>query len=116
MRAPILLSLLIATPAFAADWVDLFDGKTLQGWRQQNGTATYRVADGAIVGEIFIGSKGLGFLIVSSTGGLDLTGTFTACLVVTVISLIATLVIARHGPRLLGRSPETIGGATAAAF
>ncbi|MXY68531.1 MAG: DUF1080 domain-containing protein [Acidobacteriia bacterium] len=33
------------------DWVDLFDGKTLQGWRQQNGTATYRVADGAIVGE-----------------------------------------------------------------
>ena len=71
---------------------------------------------GAIVGEIFIGSKGLGFLIVSSTGGLDLTGTFTACLVVTVISLIATLVIARHGPRLLGRSPGTIGGSAGAAF
>ena len=51
MRAPILLSLLIATPAFAADWVDLFDGKTLQGWRQHNGTATYRVVDGATVGE-----------------------------------------------------------------
>ena len=56
MRAPILLSPLIAPPAFAADWVDLFDGKTLQGWRQHDGTATYRVADGAIVGETAEGS------------------------------------------------------------
>ena len=71
---------------------------------------------GAIVGEIFIGSEGLGFLIVSSTGGLDLTGTFTACLVITVISLIATLVIARHGPRLLGRTPETVAGGAGVAF
>lgn len=46
MRALILLSLSIATPAFAADWVDLFDGKNLQGWRQYNGTATYSVVDG----------------------------------------------------------------------
>lgn len=51
MRALILLSLLIATPAFAADWVDLLGGKPLQGSRQHNGTATYRVVDGAIVGE-----------------------------------------------------------------
>ena len=46
MRALILLSLMIATPAFAADWVDLLDGKTLQGWRQHNGTATHRVVEG----------------------------------------------------------------------
>ena len=71
---------------------------------------------GAIVGEIFIGSKGLGFLIVSFTGGLDLTGTFTTCLVVTVISLIATLVIARHGPRLLGRSPGSVSTGAGGAF
>lgn len=33
-----------------ADWVPLFDGKSLQGWRQLNGTAPYTVVDGAIVG------------------------------------------------------------------
>ena len=48
MRA---LILLIATPVFAADRVDLLGGKTLPGWRQHNGTATYRVVDGSIVGE-----------------------------------------------------------------
>jgi hypothetical protein len=36
--------------AVAADSVPLFDGKTLQGWRQLNGAADYRVIDGAIVG------------------------------------------------------------------
>ena len=30
--------------------ISLFDGKTLDGWIQKNGTATYRVEDGAIVG------------------------------------------------------------------
>ena len=58
---------------------------------------------GAIVAEIFIGSRGLGFLIVSSTSGLDLTKTFSACLIVTAMGVIATVVIAKHGPRLLGR-------------
>ena len=58
---------------------------------------------GAIVAEIFIGSRGLGFLIVSSTSGLDLTSTFAACLIVTAMGVIATVVIAKHGPRLLGR-------------
>ena len=51
MRALILLSLFIAAPALAADRVDLFDRKTLQGWRQHNGTATCRDVDGAIVGK-----------------------------------------------------------------
>lgn len=37
-------------------WVDLFDGKTLDGWTQRNGTATYRVEDGAIVGTTAEGS------------------------------------------------------------
>jgi len=32
------------------DFVPLFDGKTLDGWTQRNGLATYRVEDGAIVG------------------------------------------------------------------
>ena len=38
------------------DWVSLFDGKSLTGWTQRNGTATYRVEDGAVVGRTTDGS------------------------------------------------------------
>ena len=37
-------------------WVALFDGKTLEGWEQHNGTATYRVEDGCVVGRTSEGS------------------------------------------------------------
>ena len=37
-------------------WTSLFDGKTLAGWTQRNGTATYAVEDGAIVGTTAKGS------------------------------------------------------------
>ncbi|MBN1126088.1 MAG: DUF1080 domain-containing protein [Sedimentisphaerales bacterium] len=37
-------------PALRGKWVDLFDGKTLAGWTQVNGTAKYEVEDGIIVG------------------------------------------------------------------
>ncbi len=40
----------------ADGWVRLFDGETLDGWIQKNGTATYRVEDGAIVGRTTPGS------------------------------------------------------------
>jgi len=36
--------------AGAADWQDLFDGKTLDGWVQRNGKAKYTVEDGMIIG------------------------------------------------------------------
>ena len=36
--------------------VSLFDGKTLEGWVQKNGTATYRVENGTIVGQTTEGS------------------------------------------------------------
>ena len=42
--------------ASAEGWVKLFDGETLNGWVQKNGTATYRVEDGAIVGTTTPGS------------------------------------------------------------
>ena len=46
-----------ATVVFGADgWVTLFDGKTLDGWRQINGTATYTVENGAVVGTSVAGS------------------------------------------------------------
>ncbi|OUU61160.1 MAG: hypothetical protein CBC20_00840 [Verrucomicrobia bacterium TMED60] len=34
----------------------IFDGKTLNGWSQLNGTASYRVQDGAIIGKTMEGS------------------------------------------------------------
>lgn len=37
-------------------WVELFDGKTLNGWIQKNGTATYRVENGTVVGKTNEGS------------------------------------------------------------
>ena len=50
--------------AFAADeaahekanFVPLFNGKSLDGWTQRNGTATYRVEKDAIVGKTNEGS------------------------------------------------------------
>jgi hypothetical protein len=37
-------------------WVSLFDGKTLEGWEQINGTATYEVDEGTILGKTKEGS------------------------------------------------------------
>ena len=51
--------LLGASPLFAeetSEWLDLFDGKTLDGWQQLNGTAKYEVRDGMIVGTTVPGS------------------------------------------------------------
>ncbi|WP_437221676.1 3-keto-disaccharide hydrolase [Planctomicrobium sp. SH661] len=46
-----------ATSAYAADgWKDLFDGKTIDGWKVLGGTATYRVEDGMIIGKTTEGS------------------------------------------------------------
>ena len=39
-----------------SDWVMLFNGKDLSGWIQINGTAKYKVEDGAIVGTTAEGS------------------------------------------------------------
>lgn len=40
----------------ASEWQDLFDGRTLEGWRRLNGSATYEVVEGAIVGTTVPGS------------------------------------------------------------
>ncbi|MBX3415689.1 MAG: DUF1080 domain-containing protein [Pirellulales bacterium] len=51
---------LVTSLAFAADkgngWMNLFNGKDLQGWTQRNGTATYRVEGDEIVGKTTEGS------------------------------------------------------------
>ncbi len=45
-------------PSCCADagWVSIFDGETLAGWTQLNGTASYKVEDGTIVGRTTVGS------------------------------------------------------------
>lgn len=52
------LFVLATSAAFAqaADWTPLFDGKTLGGWQQQNGTATYAVEKGTVLGKTTEGS------------------------------------------------------------
>lgn len=43
-------------PAGDDGWVSLFDGTTLDGWEQKNGTAKYEVKDGAVLGSTAEGS------------------------------------------------------------
>ena len=46
-----LTHLLVAKPSKSdGGFISLFDGKTLDGWTQRNGTATYKVVDNTIVG------------------------------------------------------------------
>lgn len=52
------LLLVVSVPlaADAEEWTSMFNGKTLEGWTQKNGTAAYRVEDGAIFGKTRQGS------------------------------------------------------------
>lgn len=50
------------------DWQPLFDGQTLNGWTQRNGTATYEVRDGVIVGRSVLKSPN-SFLCTNETYG-----------------------------------------------
>jgi hypothetical protein len=52
----ILMFLAGAAPAEEPHWVNLFDGKSTEGWTRRGGTAQYTVADGAIVGTTVEGS------------------------------------------------------------
>ncbi len=49
-KATLVLALMLAGTAQAAEWKDLFNGKDLSGWEQVNGKARYEVEDGSIVG------------------------------------------------------------------
>lgn len=59
-----------AAPALrAADgWVNLFNGKNLDGWEQHSGVAKYRVEDGCIVGTT-VAKTGNSFLCTKQTYG-----------------------------------------------
>jgi len=50
ISAIVYTSLPVLSFAAEAQWENLFDGKTLNGWVQRNGKAKYTVQDGTIVG------------------------------------------------------------------
>lgn len=52
-----LLFALSADAGQKSKFTSLFNGKSLKGWVVKGGTATYRIADGAIVGKTTEGSK-----------------------------------------------------------
>ena len=54
----LLVVLLVSVvPVFAGEpWVELFDGKTLNGWEQKGGKAKYSVKDGQIIGQTVLGT------------------------------------------------------------
>lgn len=56
----------------ASGWVTLFDGRTLDGWVQRNGTASYRAADGAIVGRTAEGSPNSFLTTAQAYGDFEL--------------------------------------------
>ena len=62
-------TLLFASTGRAADgWVDLFNGKNLDGWEQHSGAAKYRVEEGTIVGQT-VANTGNSFLCTKKTYG-----------------------------------------------
>jgi hypothetical protein len=72
----IALTGLLAALAMAADkdegFVPLFNGKDLKGWEQRNGTATYRVEDGCVVGKTSEGSPNSFLCTVKKYGDFEL--------------------------------------------
>ena len=70
LLVPLLLAIGVAQGDACAEegWVALFDGRTLHGWVQRNGTAEYLVEDGAIVGRTSEGSPN-SFLTTEQTYG-----------------------------------------------
>jgi hypothetical protein len=68
-----LTTLLVTSVAMADEMESIFDGKTLDGWVQYNGTATYRVEDGAIVGKTANGRESSFLCTTKSYGDFEMT-------------------------------------------
>ncbi len=57
----------------AAGWVTIFNGKDLTGWSQKNGTATYRIEDGVVIGKTAVGSPNSFMCTDKEYGDFELT-------------------------------------------
>lgn len=66
-------ALITAAHAEADGWTNLFDGKSLTGWSQKNGTATYVVKDGTILGTTAKGSPNSFLCTDQEYGDFELT-------------------------------------------
>lgn len=69
------LSLLLAPTSLLAEdsaWVSMFNGKSLAGWTQKNGYASYSVVDGAIRGVTATGSPNSFLCSVTEYGDFEL--------------------------------------------
>ena len=64
--------LAVAAKAEEQGFKPLFDGKSLDGWEQKNGTATYRAEDGCIVGKTMEGSPNSFLATKKSYGDFEL--------------------------------------------
>ena len=73
-KLTLFLTTVLVLPATADDgWVDLFNGKDLDGWTQRNGTATYEVKDGMLVGTTAEGSPNSFLCTDKEYGDFELT-------------------------------------------
>ena len=52
-------------PAATSDWIELFDGESLEGWVHMNGAHRFTVEDGAIVGRTVEGSARMNSFLCS---------------------------------------------------
>ena len=70
----LLFSLLFSASNYAGDkkYKAIFDGKTLEGWTQRNGTATYRVEKKSVVGKTNEGSPNSFLCSDKEYGNFDL--------------------------------------------
>lgn len=73
MMAAVGLALLPFAALAKDDGVTLFDGKTLNGWIQKNGTATYVVKDGTVLGTTAEGSPNSFLCTEKEYGDFELT-------------------------------------------
>jgi hypothetical protein len=70
----LILMTALALPAMAEDdWVNLFNGKNLDGWTQRNGTASYKVEGNSIVGTTAEGSPNSFLCTDKEYGDFELT-------------------------------------------
>ena len=69
---PVLAFLLSSHMTFAQlnqGWTNLFDGKSLKGWKPLAGKASFKVEDGAIVGTTVMNAGGNSFLVTEKEYG-----------------------------------------------
>jgi hypothetical protein len=63
------LSMVLDLYAQQSGWTNLFDGKTLTGWKKIAGTAEYEISDGAIVGTTVVNSPVNSFIVTDKEYG-----------------------------------------------